>query len=80
VIDWHLKKTGRPYLVGDKISFVDLMFVPWNHQLPGMILADGAFEKEYPKAFAWWKSLEERESVKKVYAHNEELKKKESGH
>ena len=30
VIDAHLKKTGRQYLVGDKCTFADLVFVPWH--------------------------------------------------
>jgi glutathione S-transferase len=82
VIDAHLKKTGNPYLVGEKLSFVDLMFVTWNHQVPFLIdgLKDDGFEKNYPQAHAWWKSLEDRASVKKVYAYNEKLKAESGGH
>lgn len=29
VIDAHLKKQKTEYLVGDKLTYADLMFIPW---------------------------------------------------
>lgn len=65
VIDSHLSKQGTPYLVGEKVSYADLMFVPWNN---GSVMILGAEElgEKYPKAFKWHQSLLERESVKKM--------------
>ncbi|KAK4547077.1 hypothetical protein LTR36_001298 [Oleoguttula mirabilis] len=74
VIDAHLTKTKQPYLVGEKICFADLMFVTWNHFAPQMVGDDFDFEKELPAAFAWRQSMEERDSVKKVYADIEKAK------
>ncbi|KAK5740038.1 Transcriptional regulator ure2 [Elasticomyces elasticus] len=76
VIDAHLAKTGKPYLVGDKVSFVDLMFVPWNHIAP-FCLGEGSeaeLEKSLPLMWAWRQRLEARESVKAAYAEIEKLK------
>ena len=70
VIDGHLAKTGKPYLVGDKCTFADLMFVPWNRISP-MLLGEGSaeeLEKSVPLAWEWRQRMEERESVKKTYA------------
>lgn len=67
VIDAHLRKTGQPYLVGDKLSYADLMFVPWNWLLP--FLMEEGFEKEceqsMPHYWAWYQKLQERPSVSK---------------
>ncbi|KAK0302485.1 hypothetical protein LTR91_022635 [Friedmanniomyces endolithicus] len=76
VIDAHLKKTNKPYLVGDKVCFADLMFVTWDHVLPFALGEDDMkdFETNMPHAFARWQKLEGRESVKKVYADVEKHK------
>lgn len=69
VIDAHLTKTGRPYLVGDKVSFVDLMFVPWNNVLATFLMDESfraEFPEKFPKAAAWHASLIARPSVEKV--------------
>ncbi|KAK5676461.1 hypothetical protein LTS10_010761 [Elasticomyces elasticus] len=76
VIDAHLAKTGKLYLVGDKVSFVDFMFVPWNHIAP-FCLGEGSeaeLEKSLPLMWAWRQRLEARESVKAAYAEIERLK------
>ena len=68
VIEFHLNKTGTPYLVGDKCTFADLMWVPWTlmaTQLPGTEFGT-KFEEKYPKTAAWHRSLLGRESVKRV--------------
>lgn len=74
VIDTHLTKTKQPYLVGQKICFADLMFVTWNHLVPILMGEGFDFEKELPAAYAWWRSMEERDGVKKVYADIDKAK------
>lgn len=71
VIDSHLKKQGTQYLIGDKVTYADLAFVPWHWLLmyaPHMMGED--FEKEwqqkYPKCWLWNQQLMERDAVKKV--------------
>lgn len=70
VIDLQLKTTGQPYLVGSKVTFADLMFVPWNSMVNGFLLGDfeEEFKSNYPKAYAWHQSLMDRESVKAMNA------------
>lgn len=36
VIDAHLKKQGTEYLVGDRVTYADLMFVPWATGILGV--------------------------------------------
>ncbi|KAK8183294.1 glutathione S-transferase [Phyllosticta capitalensis] len=67
VIDAHLKKTGKPYLVGDKISYADLAFIPWQSVL-GWLLPDFDAAKEFPEWSKWNQRLLERPAVKKVLA------------
>ena len=71
VIDSHLKQTGRPYLVGDKVSYADLAFVPWHWLLlsPPHIMGDSfpdEWKSSYPKAWEWSEKLLARPAVKKV--------------
>lgn len=77
VIDGHLAKTGTPYLVGDKVTYADLAFVPWQMAVPWLLGEEhGQLEKDYPHYTAWNQRLMERESVKKIAAD----KAKASGH
>lgn len=82
VIDYHLAKTGKPYLMGDKVCFVDLMFVTWNAIATGVFGEAGQKElqKESPKTWEWHQKLMERESVKKAYEAQEKAKAAQSGH
>ena len=71
VINSHLKKSGRQYLVGDKVSFADLMFVPWHWLLfnkPFLMGEDFTkeVEKDYPEFWAWAQKLDAREAVTKA--------------
>ena len=70
VIDLHLNKTGKSYLVGDKVTFADLMFLPWNNGVAtGLMGPDFAkeWEEKYPKCWAWHQKLMERSAVKKTF-------------
>ena len=64
VIDAHLKKQQTDYLVGNKITFADLSFIPWN-ALIGR-LTPSLNLKEFPAFEAWNQRLVERPAVKKV--------------
>ncbi|KAF2763992.1 thioredoxin-like protein [Teratosphaeria nubilosa] len=69
VVDSHLQKTGRRYLVGDEVSYVDLMWIPWNHMVPFLMGQEflKEWKREMPASWAWFRRLDGRESVKKVY-------------
>jgi len=71
VIDAHLKKTGNPYVVGEKISYADLAWIPWYKLLGAFFLSDWNFEEEFPHFAAWRKSLLDRPAVQKIYAMTE---------
>lgn len=71
VVDSHLKKTGKPYLVGDKCTYADLAFMPWHWLLtsaPNIMGEDFAKEwkEKYPKCWEWKERLNERKAVKKA--------------
>lgn len=67
-----VKKTGeREWLVGNKCSYADLVFVPWNNML-GFIHSGAPegtsldFEKEFPKTYAWHQRMVARPAVAKA--------------
>jgi len=71
VIDRHLQKTGKPYLVGDKVTYADLAFVPWHWLTigqPHIMGEDFAkeWETKYPLAWAWNQRLLARPAVSKL--------------
>lgn len=71
VIDSHLKKTGQQYLVGDKCTYPDLMFMPWHWLLLGApnIMGEGfakEWEESYPEAWKWNERVQGREAVTKA--------------
>lgn len=71
VIDGHLKKTGKPYLVGDKISYVDLAWIPWFRGVGNYLIPDWDYAAEYPHFTAWLKSLLDRPAVKHTVEREE---------
>ncbi|KAE8415026.1 glutathione S-transferase [Aspergillus pseudocaelatus] len=66
VLDSVLK--NREWLVGDKCSYVDLCFMPWQRWAPKYATDAENLDKDFPHAAAWFKKLSERPSVKKVFA------------
>ena len=81
VINLQLEKTGKPYLVGDKCTFADLMFIPWN--VGALRVMGEDFTKEvqekYPKFWAWHETLMSRPAVKKTFEIKADAT-KSSGH
>ncbi|KAJ6447061.1 glutathione S-transferase/chloride channel [Purpureocillium lavendulum] len=62
---------GKTYLVGEKFTYADLSFIPWDFVVQGFLTdvwADHEVDKKYPNFVAWHKRITERDSVKKVYA------------
>ncbi|KAG6297550.1 hypothetical protein E4U09_001309 [Claviceps aff. purpurea] len=69
VIDGHLKKHKTQYLVGDQITYADLMFVPWAVVVVALAKLDLSEYDAYP---AWFKRLTDRPTVAKILKQREE--------
>lgn len=67
VINDFLKKQGTPYLVGDKCTYADLAWVPWDSYVPAL-MPELDVDKEFPIYAAWHKRVTERPVVKKLLA------------
>ena len=65
VIDSHLRRSGGLYLVGDKVTYADLSFVPFTLVL-GLFVPGYDPAPEYPFFALWLSRLMERPSVKKI--------------
>ena len=65
VIDAHLSAQGTAYLVGDKATYADLMFVPYFAHFLGVISPE-LDTSRWEKYSAWIELLCQRPSVKKV--------------
>ena len=67
-------------LVGDKVTYADLAFVPWFWLLPAIMGED--FEKEwessYPQSWAWYQKLSALPAVKET--KDERAKAMAAGH
>ncbi|KAF4634843.1 hypothetical protein G7Y89_g3255 [Cudoniella acicularis] len=58
---------GKKWLVGDKITFADLAFVPWNDRLDAVLMCEGEKKFEgFPLVKAWHESMISRPSWKKA--------------
>lgn len=66
VLDSVLK--NRSYLVGDKLTWADLVFVPYNRIAGGLAAIEGFDADDYPNWKRWQEGMLERESVKRVVA------------
>jgi len=71
VVDAHLTKTGGKWLVGDKMTYADLAWLPWENVALHVLIEDGQdwAAKEAPKYKAWIDSLFALESWKRVQQH-----------
>lgn len=58
----------KEYLVGGKVSYADLSFVPWNWALGFFGEHVAGWEEKYPNFTAWNTRLNERAAVKKTKA------------
>lgn len=77
---WLGREEGREWLVGDKCTYADLAFVPWDYFTPLILEAQGkeadleVMQKEAPKWWKWKQALLERDGVKKALAKADEIK------
>lgn len=56
---------GRDWLVGDKYTYADVAFVPWQAPIP-IYFPDGTFYDEFPRVKAWLDRMHARPAVKKI--------------
>ncbi|RMJ12707.1 hypothetical protein BHE90_001223 [Fusarium euwallaceae] len=66
VLDGVLK--GRDWLVGDKCTFADLAFLPWNDRINMLVLSKSIDEirAQYPNFAAWQARMVARDSWKEA--------------
>ncbi|KEY68183.1 hypothetical protein S7711_07272 [Stachybotrys chartarum IBT 7711] len=64
VIDSHLKKGDNEYLTGDRVTYADLMFIPWIAIHP--VFNPEVDLSEYEAYGAWVERLMKRPAVKTV--------------
>jgi glutathione S-transferase len=60
------KRLSGQYLLGDKLSLVDISFYPWFERLPLLQHFRNFVPSETPRLQEWWNVLRERESIKAV--------------
>lgn len=65
VIDLHLGKQGTEYLVGNKCTYADLMFVPYARAL-AIIIAPEIDTTVHTRYTEWIERMYARPAVKKV--------------
>ena len=81
VLEGHLaaKKTqsqkdgsdsGGPWLVGNKMSYADLAFVPYQTMIYMILSKDEYNEDDFPHVQEWLGRMHARESVQAVYANS----------
>ncbi|KAF7195215.1 Glutathione S-transferase-like protein OpS6 [Pseudocercospora fuligena] len=79
VIDRHIAKQKTTYLVGEAVTYADLMWVPW--MVFGLRKVEDKINREsHPSFFAWWDAVCERPSVertKELWAESSEKRKAE---
>ncbi|KAK1772086.1 glutathione S-transferase [Phialemonium atrogriseum] len=56
-----------PWLVGNKLSYADLAFVPWQRAIGTILAKDQYDEDSFPHLKEWLGKLKSRQSVKKVF-------------
>ena len=59
-----------PWLVGNKMSFADLAFVPWQGVLGRLFEKDEYDDEKYPHVKEWIGKMMSREKVKAVFAQS----------
>ncbi|KAH7268149.1 hypothetical protein MRS44_011566 [Fusarium solani] len=68
---------GREYLVGDKCTYADLSFVPWNRValyapfFNEVLWEQYKVEEKFPNFLAWHQRLSARPAVKKAYSESQ---------
>ncbi|GAP91139.1 putative glutathione-s-transferase gst [Rosellinia necatrix] len=69
VVDAHLARTGADFLVGDRATYADLMFLPYFKSVGrGKLMATDVDTGEWAHYTAWLGRLHERPAVARVAA------------
>lgn len=69
--------TGQEWLVGDKCTYADLAFVPWQDML-GLVMGEEAekeFIAEFPNVRDWMERMKARPEVRRVLREKQEAMK-----
>jgi glutathione S-transferase len=66
VLDKHLIDKGTDYLIGDNVSYPDLMMATWNSKLGQLLPADSDWESRFSHFAAWRKRIMDRAAVNKT--------------
>ncbi|KAL1852468.1 Transcriptional regulator ure2 [Diaporthe australafricana] len=70
-----IEASGGPWLVGNKCSYADLVWVPWQLLLPKIVSKeDGLDLGKYPVVADWLARMNKREAVQYGMGTSEELK------
>ncbi|OAP56098.1 hypothetical protein AYL99_09277 [Fonsecaea erecta] len=56
-----------PWLVGNKLSYVDIAFIPWQHTILKVFGNDEFDRSKYPLVDEWYRKITSRPAVKKVW-------------
>ncbi|KAF4637091.1 hypothetical protein G7Y89_g995 [Cudoniella acicularis] len=64
---------GKEFLVGNKLTYVDLAFVPWQKAILPAMPKEYDAAKEFPNVEAWLQRLLVIDGVKKVYEERDAL-------
>jgi glutathione S-transferase len=75
VIDYHLNKQATDYLVGNDVTYADLMFIPWFRVSESLLNPD-TDRSQWPRYQAWLSRLVARPAVARVLARQDEAAKK----
>ncbi|KAM0077277.1 hypothetical protein ACKRZS_010581 [Fusarium odoratissimum] len=70
VLDTHL--ANHEYLVGEKFTYADVAWIPWQVVAGSLVGEELDFAKEFPNLQAWLDRLTSRPAVKKVLAERAE--------
>lgn len=72
VIEGHLQRqkekygTEEPWFVGNKYSYVDIAFVPWQHGMHLILSREEYDETKYPLVHGWLERLRAKENIKEA--------------
>ncbi|KAL0465184.1 glutathione transferase [Neurospora intermedia] len=58
--------TEEPWFVGNKFSYVDIAFAPWQHIVGVMLTKEEYDEDKYPLIHAWLERLRARKPIKEA--------------
>ncbi|KAJ9149222.1 Glutathione-s-transferase theta, gst [Pleurostoma richardsiae] len=72
VVDAHLAKQGTPYLVGDRITYADLMFITWFRLAEDPVMSPDLDTTQWPRYRAWLDGMVARPAVARVLARQDE--------